>query len=218
MRRFLKVPAAPHVTILQLAICAALTLVLTLLPMAWSSSTRAEVVLDVGSDGRLWGAKNVSILGALYDVEFKDGTCIALFNGCDIESDFAFHTLEDASEAAQALLEQVFLDGPLESFDSDPTLTNGCSSVEVCRSHIPYGLFRPDGGVDFADALNRPVLDSVSSGGRDTFADLTTVENSVYAIFFQQPNPPATDVGEPPFGLAFIVTALTLELFRRRRR
>ena len=90
-------------------------------------------------DGILHGASDVLVGGSLYDVQFLDGTCIDLFNGCDETSDFTFQTQASALLAAQALLDQVFLDGPQGQFDSSPTLTNGCD-VSPCVSFIPYNF------------------------------------------------------------------------------
>jgi len=88
-------------------------------------------------DGILHGASDVLVDGNLYDVQFLDGTCIDLYNGCDDTSDFTFQTLASADLAALALLDQVFVNGPLGQFDSSPTLTNGCD-VSPCVSFIPY--------------------------------------------------------------------------------
>ena len=49
--------------------------------------------------------------GSLYDFEFLDGTCVALFSGCDDISDFTFSTVAAATLASQALLDQVRLNG-----------------------------------------------------------------------------------------------------------
>ncbi len=99
--------------------------------------------------GQLMGAADVLVDGSLYDVQFLDGTCIDLYNGCDDNSDFTFSgdcCGQAATLALQALGDQVFLDGPLGSFDSVPTLTNGCeisastNSFENCRVVSPYGF------------------------------------------------------------------------------
>jgi hypothetical protein len=45
--------------------------------------------------------------GSLYDVEFVDGNCQALFNGCNDSSDFLFPTASDANAASQALLDLI---------------------------------------------------------------------------------------------------------------
>jgi hypothetical protein len=71
-------------------------------------------------DGQLMGASGVNVDGNLYDVQFLDGTCIGLYNGCDEISDFTFQTEASALLASQALLDQVFLDSPEGMFDSNP--------------------------------------------------------------------------------------------------
>ena len=75
------------------------------------SSTQATVILNVDGSGQLTGAQNVD-LGSLgfFNVEFVDGTCIALFDGCNQVADFDFTNEADALLAAQALLDQVLVD------------------------------------------------------------------------------------------------------------
>ncbi|MCH2186655.1 PEP-CTERM sorting domain-containing protein [Myxococcota bacterium] len=73
--------------------------------------------------GQLMGATGVIVDGSSYNVAFLDGTCIALYDGCDEASDFTFQTAAAATLASQALLDQVFLDG-IGLFDSNPALTN----------------------------------------------------------------------------------------------
>ena len=85
--------------------------------------------------------------GNLYDVQFLDGTCIGLYNGCDEISDFTFQTQSSAALASQALLDQVFLDGPLGNFDSDPTLTFGCSSFYECEVWTADSLYAAMGSL-----------------------------------------------------------------------
>jgi len=109
-------------------------------------------------NGQLMGASNVLVDGSLYDVQFLDGTCIDLFNGCDEVSDFTFQTWADALLASQALLDQVFLDGVDGLFDSDPSLTNGCSGPSAefgnCNTWTPYGFYVPSGYVSFSISGN----------------------------------------------------------------
>lgn len=102
--------------------------------------------------GQLIGASGVNVGDSLYDVEFVDGTCAASFNDCDQLSDFAFATQTGATLASQALLDQVFLNTPLGSFDDDPELTAGCLFVQNCLIGTPYGFSA--GGVLFFLAIN----------------------------------------------------------------
>ena len=110
--------------------------------LALASSARASAILVL--DGNtLTGADSVLVGSALYDVRFVDGTCAAIFTGCDAASDFTFTTLADATAAGQALLAQVFLDGSAGNFDTDPELTLGCTSVVACVPLTPYDWLSP---------------------------------------------------------------------------
>jgi hypothetical protein len=110
-----------------------------------AGSAEASAILIVDSNGILQGATGVTVDGALYDVEFLEGTCVALFSGCDAVSDFQFQTFGAATLAAQALLDQVFLDGPLGPYDSSPQLTRGCTfnnepGIMPCTAMVPFML------------------------------------------------------------------------------
>jgi hypothetical protein len=82
-------------------------------------------------DGQLMGASNVDVDGSLYDVQFLDGTCIALYDGCDEASDFTFQTLASVTSAAQALLDQVITGGRGRNLGIPATI-NGCSHPTAC--------------------------------------------------------------------------------------
>jgi len=86
----------------------------------------ASVILNVDATGQLTGAQNVDVNGILFDVTFVDGSCVALFNGCNDPGDFDFTDLSSALAASQALLDQVFIDTFLGAFDTDPARTSGC--------------------------------------------------------------------------------------------
>ncbi len=96
-----------------------------------ASGAQAVTLNVVG--GQLMGASDVLVNGSLYDVQFLDGTCIDLYNGCDDVSDFTFQTNADAALASQALLDQVFLDVAAGAFDSVPSLTAGCENPSECK-------------------------------------------------------------------------------------
>ena len=84
------------------------------------------------SGGQLMGASNVLVDGGLYDVQFLDGTCIDLYNGCDDNSDFApLQSFAFVELALAALGTQVFIDTGVagEEFFSEPSLTNGCTNA-----------------------------------------------------------------------------------------
>jgi hypothetical protein len=113
--------------------------VLAVVLVLMASGAQAATLNVVG--GQLMGASGVDVGGSLYDVQFLDGTCIDLYNGCDEVSDFTFQTQASAVLASQALLDQVFLDGVDGLFDSVPQLTNGCELPGTnCYSVTPYSL------------------------------------------------------------------------------
>ena len=91
--------------------------------------------------GQLMGASGVDVGGTFYDVQFLDGTCIDLFNGCDDTSDFTFQTVASATLAGQALLDQVLVNSvAFGQFDDIPSLTNGCESTGSCLSLVPWAV------------------------------------------------------------------------------
>ena len=121
----------------------ALWVVLVLGVMA--GSAEASAILIVDSNGILQGATGVTVDGALYDVELIHGSCPELFSGCDAASDFPFQTSGAATLAAQALRDQVLLDGPQGPFDSSPEMNSGCwpfwqSPEPVCEIFVPFQL------------------------------------------------------------------------------
>jgi hypothetical protein len=90
--------------------------------------------------GQLVGASDVNVGGGLYDVEFVDGKCLDLFNGCDSAADFTFNNGTDALLASQALLNEVLLDGSSGLFDAIPSLTMGCDDPSVCSLLTPFAV------------------------------------------------------------------------------
>ncbi len=94
--------------------------------------------------GLLVGATNINVGGTLFDVDFVDGTCVALFTGCDnAVADFDFTNSATATTAGQALLDQIFQDSIEGAFDTDPTLTLAGGGSLFLQALIP---FNPAGG------------------------------------------------------------------------
>lgn len=100
--------------------------------------TSHAATLQIDNSGQLLGADDVDVGGVLYDVDFLDGSCTALFDGCDASDDFTFTTEVAAQTASTALLTQVFQDGPSGNFASDPSLTTGCETSPVCNVFTPF--------------------------------------------------------------------------------
>ena len=102
---------------------------ITLLLSLGLSQVSAAVVLNV-QGGVLMGATGVSVMGNDYDVSFTDGSCSSLFSNC---TSFALTSQTMADAAAQALLDQVFIDSVLGQFDSVTSLIAGCTATNVCE-------------------------------------------------------------------------------------
>lgn len=176
----------------------AILLALAAVVLTTSVSKVAEAITWNVVGGRLVGASNVDVGGALYDVAFMGGTCIALYSGCDAASDFPFPTGALAQAASQALLDQVLIDGPAGSFDSDPSLISGCASGDaVCEIVTPfwdsnnvlsfYGAFDayPGNTQGYSDAVFL-----VGFGARDPAAlDITVFSGTMYAVWTAVPEP-----------------------------
>ncbi len=165
-----------------------LALVLALIGIA--PGAHAATLNVVG--GQLFGASNVDVGGTLYDVTFADGSCIGLFSGCDSSTDFTFQTSALATAASQALLDQVLLDGQILYFNSNPELTNGCTSTLACNVETPYEVVSPT-SVAVGVALNYNYLgiDGVYLGNTDPSLDYTPYNQYNYAIWTAVPEPGA---------------------------
>ncbi len=181
-----------------------------------SAPALAAPILLTDSAGQLIGADGVLIDGSLFDVRFVDGTCVDLFGGCDEESDFAFGGNPSGAEAAaNALLNLVFQDVAAGDFDSDPTLTNGCSFAQ-CSVFIPFAVDTAASLVIVSQAINAMFSNAVdASGPLSTFADTTPNTNTVFAVF--QPSAPPAVIPLPGAAWLFLSAAFGLWGVRRRR-
>ncbi|MDB5921573.1 MAG: hypothetical protein JWN13_509 [Betaproteobacteria bacterium] len=181
-----------------------------------SAAAEAAPILQVSS-GLLTGAKGVNVNGSPYDVQFVDGTCNAVFNGCDELADFTFHSQADAMAASLALLQQVFIDGSNGNFDSQPELTFGCVSVigDVCNVMTGYGFPVGPGFVGIVGAYNAEVeaIDGLSLG---LGFPITDSQNSVFDVWARWTLSPQS-VPSPGTLSCLGVALLALILVRRRR-
>jgi hypothetical protein len=175
-------------------------------------SLPAQAVTLQVSAGILTGATGVDVGGTLYDVTFQDGTCFALFSGCDnAAADFAFQTQADAEAASAALLAQVLLDGSGGSFDTNPALTRGCTNVTQCYGYTPYSA----GGPVFATGafLNTPGVDTAALVGFPLVtADTSILDNVTFSIWRR-----AVSVPEPGTLALLGLGLLGLGATRRRK-
>lgn len=166
------------------------------------------------SGGILTGAIGVDVGGSLYDVSFVDGTCTSVFGVCD-QSHFDFTNELVAYAAAQALQDQVWVDGPAGNFDSHPDLTNGCTDVNECFAIIPYAFTYLYLNYDATVAQNfNPLFPSDYLVGGFSFApgyDVQPMANVVFATF--TPSPVAVPL--PPTILLFGAGLLAIFVARR---
>lgn len=150
-----------------------------------ASSASAATLNVVG--GQLLGASGVIVNGNSYDVAFVDGTCISLFDGCDEPSDFTFNQQGLASDASQALLDQVFLDlgASPQDYDSSPELTSGCGIGTLCSAITPW-RYKNASDVDAYLANNNsdatPDTNTLNKFQSRT-ADLSADSSAVYAVW-----------------------------------
>ena len=159
-------------------------------PVQFSSITPDLAVAQAAEgsgSGQLTGAQNVDLNGTLYDVTFVDGTCIALFSGCDALADFDFITAATATVAANALLNQVFTDTGSGSFDTEPELAFGCTSSTICGALIPFGFSA--GLVTTISAFNRSPPSSDTVGGVNVQPSFNSGSTIVFADFQVTPVP-----------------------------
>jgi len=156
------------------------------------ASTANGATLTVTGGGLLAGATGVNVGGTLYDVEFVDGSCIALFDGCDAITDFEFTTESAAVAASQALLDQVFLNVPQGTFDDTPFLTVGCpggdgdpDELNGCAVLTPFGDFLPPNAVTNGVAVNLAksvdAADAAHTSHGTTFSSTAQLPRAVYA-------------------------------------
>jgi hypothetical protein len=168
---------------------------------ATASSPSAAPILQV-TGGILTGATGVEVFpGVFYDVSFIDGTCIALFDGCNALSDFQF-TEDGANGAFQALLNQVLLDGSLGNFDSNPALTRGCTDPFLCVVVTPYAFSSSSPPILLRGVFNQAITDQMVGGAILPLADTTFILDEVYAVWTPTAVPEPVSLSLVALGLA----------------
>lgn len=191
---------------------------ITLLCAAFVPTAQAATLI-ITDDGQLAGATGVDVGGVLYDVEFRDGSCIDLFDGCNSPDDFAFQRPDGATSlpddvlaAGDALLEQVLFDVPDGAFNSDPQLTRGCEegSASDCQIAIPIDVTIA-GATDAVYAAlvknNRADISPVDYvivswlGVFDRSTDLSSTPHFTYAIFTPSTASPPSEAPLPAAAL-----------------
>jgi hypothetical protein len=159
------------------------------------SSAKANVIFNTDSNGVLIGASGIIVNNQSYDIQFTNGSCINLFSNCD-PTTFIFHDSVSAAAAAQALLDQVFIDlSSTKSFDSNPALTNGCTLGNACQVLTPYALIDTN-NLKAADSFNASatfstdqILERTLYKGYDTINNDLGPQDYTYAIWTKSTDP-----------------------------
>lgn len=164
------------------------------------------------TNGELVGATGVLVDGAFYDVAFKDGSCVSLYNGCDDASDFIFAGNTASQAASEALLAQVFIG----IYDDDPWLTAGCEDSKGCNVRTYDGLVVNGQFAHANAARNRhdqsQVADGTISGSHDPLEDTIMDATRTVAVW----TPAAVPV--PAAGWLFAATLMSLAGLGRREK
>ena len=189
-----------------------LTALIAAMLLGAAPATSATLVID--GNGILTGATGVNVDGSLYDVEFLDGTCASVFNGCDSISDFAFNSLNSANLGAQALLDQVFLG----IYDTNPFLTRGCTDPNLCYVLIPTQL-------SSGFALGGMSINQTGSGdGLNTFGggfsqfDITNITTATWGRFTYTGQAQVAAVPEPSTWAMMLLGFGGIGIAMRKRR
>ncbi len=129
-------------------------------------AAQAGVVFQLDANGELTGAQGVLVNGGSYDVEFKEGSCYALYDLCTNSTQFVFNTAAAAQAASEALLSQVFVG----LYDTDPTQLAVIPWFQTIINAItPYAMG--------SGATSGRVLVSVVQNGADEIYDEVIFSN-----------------------------------------
>ena len=160
--------------------------------------------------GKLTGATGIQLGSSFYDVEFLDGSCENLFNGCNSLNDFLFNeTMAIAS--AEALRDEVFIG----LYDTNPELTRGVTDSARGNIITPYG-FHVDPWTGYIKAqgvtnISADGIDSVYLGAVAPGWDTGGAANYTYARWTQAD--PIIDLEDAIIGLQVITGNETSVLY-----
>ena len=181
-------------------------------------ASAASLIVD--GTGQLLGARDVSISGILYEVQFRDDSFTNIFGDA---SGLDAHSEAEARLFGQALIDQVFVDSASGLFDTDPELIHGCEGTNACEVLIPFAVVGTQ--VSNVHAINRragAVMgpdELITSDNIQVVGDQGDVTTRVYADFMPQaPTPAVPAIG--PTGLialaTLVLSAGALAIHRRR--
>lgn len=151
--------------------------------MAASSVANGGPIFQFDEQFRLTGATGVNVLGARFDVEFYDGTCISAYAGCDSDADFKFQSADEAIAASQAIVDQIFNGGHI--YDVFPNLILGCESSTdwACAVFTPYQYGRDILAYNARNFPGAGLNDLNEGGGFGRFVDFSDHPYFVLALW-----------------------------------
>jgi hypothetical protein len=125
------------------------------------SASADAAMLNIDGGGQLLGAFNVNVGGDLCDVEFLDGTCIALFEGCASVADLTSNNSVDAQmmSAVTATIRTVILLSPGREDHAGPSKCDRKHAGIPVRSRTTFD-FRTSPVTDHAERMCTWILRS----------------------------------------------------------
>jgi hypothetical protein len=126
------------------------------------------------------GARGINVQGTLFQVEFIDGSCIELLEGCDEPGDFPFGSANEAKAASAALQTLFYRQG---------YAIRGCDPKYVCEVLTPIdltsppGMFRADSLFVWGPSCTGHCAEQYGWQYPGRESDLTNQEDMVYAIW-----------------------------------
>lgn len=144
------------------------------------------------STGQYTGATGITVddSGMSYAVEFVDGTCIDLFDGCDADSDFTV-TGASVADLQSAFFDTFVADSPATTmFDATPSTTMGCGDGgnPFCRMVTPYASSPPSNVFvnNVQNYLNLEHLDQNFTQSLSRSFDTSTRDDLVWALWSKE--------------------------------